>query len=83
MRPGTPDHLRVAHSQGRHSRCPELHCELGFALSDGGGETSGRVDTKVASFALAERLTGVRVTEKLLRHARYQVGLATEGPAEE
>ncbi|WP_308066925.1 DUF6461 domain-containing protein [Streptomyces solaniscabiei] len=37
----------------------------------------------MASFALAERLTGVRVTEKLLRHARYQVGLATEGPAEE
>ncbi|MET7275504.1 DUF6461 domain-containing protein [Streptomyces flaveolus] len=37
----------------------------------------------MASFALAERLTGVRVTEKLLRHARHQVGLVTEGPAEE
>ncbi|MEV6511438.1 DUF6461 domain-containing protein, partial [Streptomyces sp. NPDC051642] len=30
------------------------------------------VDTKAAAFALAERLTGVRVTEELLQGAEYQ-----------
>jgi hypothetical protein len=57
--------------------------EVGFALSDDEAETSERVDTKAAVFALAERLTGVRVTEELLRDAEYQLGLVPEEPAEE
>ncbi|MGV4986850.1 DUF6461 domain-containing protein [Streptomyces sp. NRAIS4] len=57
--------------------------EVGFELSDDEGETSGRVDTKAAAFALAERLTGVRVTEELLRDAEYQLGLVPEEPVEE
>ncbi|MFE9881518.1 DUF6461 domain-containing protein [Streptomyces sp. NPDC005784] len=57
--------------------------EVGFDLSDDEGEASGRVDTKAASLALAERLTGVRVTEELLRNAEYQLGQVPEEPAEE
>ena len=57
--------------------------EVGFALSDDEAETSERDDTKAAVFALAERLTGVRVTEELLRDAEYQLGLVPEEPAEE
>jgi benzoyl-CoA reductase/2-hydroxyglutaryl-CoA dehydratase subunit BcrC/BadD/HgdB len=57
--------------------------EVGFALSDDEGETSERVDTKAAVFALAERLTGVRVTEELLRDAEYQLGHVPEEPAED
>jgi hypothetical protein len=57
--------------------------EVGYALSDDEGEESERVDTKAAAFALAERLTGVRVTEKLLRDAEYQLGYVPEEPAEE
>ncbi|MCF3131192.1 DUF6461 domain-containing protein [Streptomyces olivochromogenes] len=57
--------------------------EVGFQLADDEGETSGRVDTKAAVFALAERLTGVRVTEELLRDAEYQLGHVPEEPAEE
>ncbi|AOR29965.1 hypothetical protein BFF78_01700 [Streptomyces fodineus] len=57
--------------------------EVGFELSDIEGETSERVDTKAAAFALAERLTGVRVTEELLRDAEYQLGHVPEEPAEE
>ncbi|MFF1746189.1 DUF6461 domain-containing protein [Streptomyces mirabilis] len=60
-----------------------MMCEVGFALSDDEGETSERVDTKAAGFALAERMTGVRVTEELLRGAEYQLGLVPEEPAEE
>jgi hypothetical protein len=37
----------------------------------------------LAVFALAERLTGVRVTEELLRDAEYQLGHVPEEPAEE
>jgi hypothetical protein len=57
--------------------------EVGFELSDDAVETSERVDTKAAVFALAERLTGVRVTEEVLRDAEYQLGLVPEEPAEE
>jgi hypothetical protein len=57
--------------------------EVGFELSDDEGETSERVDTKAAVFALAERLTGVRVTEELLRDTEYQLGHVLEEPAEE
>lgn len=57
--------------------------EVGYVLSDDEGETSERVDTKAAAFALAERLTGVRVTEELLQDAEYQLGFVPEEPAEE
>ncbi|MQY34000.1 hypothetical protein SRB17_19660 [Streptomyces sp. RB17] len=64
--------------------------EVGFAWSDDEGQTSDnegetgeRVDTKAAVFALAERLTGVRVTETLLQEAEYQLGHVPEEPAEE
>ncbi|MEU9924025.1 DUF6461 domain-containing protein [Streptomyces griseoluteus] len=40
------------------------------------------VDGKAAVLALAERLTGVRVTESLLQDATYQLGLVPEQPAE-
>ncbi|MCX4598815.1 DUF6461 domain-containing protein [Streptomyces sp. NBC_01549] len=48
----------MAHRQGRqHARCPQLgDADVGFELSDDEGETNGRVDTKAAVFALAERL---------------------------
>lgn len=59
--------------------------EVGYTLSDdedGTSETSERVDTKAAAFALAERLTGVRVTEELLQGAEYQLGYVPEEPPE-
>ncbi|MFD4523454.1 DUF6461 domain-containing protein [Streptomyces sp. NPDC058470] len=57
--------------------------EVGFDLSDDEGDTGAPVDTKAAVLALAERLTGVRVTEELLRDAEYQLGQVPEEPAEE
>ncbi|WP_093627009.1 DUF6461 domain-containing protein [Streptomyces sp. 3213.3] len=57
--------------------------DVGYALSDDDWQTGERVDTKAAAFALAERLTGVRVTEELLRDAEYQLGYVPEEPAEE
>ncbi|WP_331749543.1 DUF6461 domain-containing protein (plasmid) [Streptomyces sp. NBC_00984] len=57
--------------------------EVGFHLSDGEGDTGVPVDTKAAVLALAERLTGVRVTEELLQEAEYRLGLVPEEPAEE
>ncbi|MEW2496299.1 DUF6461 domain-containing protein [Streptomyces nodosus] len=57
--------------------------EVGFDLSDDEGGTSGPVDTKASAFALAERLTGVRVTEELLQRAEYQLGHVPEEPAED
>ena len=41
------------------------------------------VDGKAAVLALAERLTGIRVTESLLQDATYELGLVPEQPAEE
>ncbi|MET9016447.1 DUF6461 domain-containing protein [Streptomyces olivaceoviridis] len=41
------------------------------------------VDGKAAVLALAERLTGIRLTESLLQDARYELGLVPEQPAEE
>ena len=38
------------------------------------GDEYPDVDAKAAVFALTERLTGVRVTEKLLAKAEYQTG---------
>jgi hypothetical protein len=40
-------------------------------------------DQKAAALALAERLTGVSVTESMLQDATYQLGLVPEQPAEE
>ncbi|MET9887407.1 DUF6461 domain-containing protein [Streptomyces sp. NPDC006430] len=47
------------------------------------GDEDPDVDTKAAVFALAERLTGVRVTEELLAEAEYQTGEVPEDPVEE
>ncbi|MFJ9350987.1 DUF6461 domain-containing protein [Streptomyces sp. NPDC101237] len=57
--------------------------DVGFALSHDESELSERVDTKAAAFALAEHLTGVRVTEELLQGAEYQLGFVPEEPADE
>ncbi|WKD36444.1 DUF6461 domain-containing protein [Streptomyces xanthophaeus] len=47
------------------------------------GDEDPDVDTKAAVLALTERLTGVRVTEKLLAGAEYLTGEVPEEPAEE
>ncbi|MFE2537506.1 DUF6461 domain-containing protein [Streptomyces sp. NPDC059371] len=47
------------------------------------GDEHPAVDRKAAVLALAERLTGVRVTEGLLAEAEYQVGEVLEEPTEE
>jgi hypothetical protein len=66
----------------------ELVCllrEVGFPLTPEGehDESVPDVDRKAAVLALAERLTGIRVTESLLRDAVYELGLVPEQPAEE
>ncbi|MEU3726909.1 DUF6461 domain-containing protein [Streptomyces sp. NPDC031705] len=59
--------------------------EVGFPLTPEGehDESAPDVDRKAAVLALAERLTGVPVTESLLQDAAYQLGLVPEQPAEE
>ncbi|MDN3264369.1 DUF6461 domain-containing protein [Streptomyces sp. CSDS2] len=59
--------------------------EVGFPLTPGGehDDSAPIVDGKAAVLALAERLTGVRVTETLLHDATYELGLVPEQPAEE
>ncbi|WP_338671562.1 DUF6461 domain-containing protein [Streptomyces sp. SCSIO 30461] len=57
--------------------------EIGFDLSEDEDDTGPSTDTKAAVLALAERLTGVRVTEELLKDAVYQLGHVPEEPAEE
>ncbi|MEV7977238.1 DUF6461 domain-containing protein [Streptomyces sp. NPDC086519] len=59
--------------------------EVGFPLTPEGehDESAPDVDRKAAVLALAERLTGIRVTETLLRDATYELGLVPEQPAEE
>jgi uncharacterized protein DUF6461 len=55
--------------------------EVGFDLTGG-----GRADVygdKAAVLALSERLTGVRVTEALLREAEYRLGWVPEEAAED
>ncbi|MET8331949.1 DUF6461 domain-containing protein [Streptomyces sp. NPDC005181] len=47
------------------------------------GDEAPDVDRKAAVFALAERLTGVQVTEQLLTEAEYGMGEVPEEPAEE
>ncbi|MGX1267246.1 DUF6461 domain-containing protein [Streptomyces phaeoluteigriseus] len=73
----------------RHGNTPDelvpLLREVGFPVTSEGehDESAPDVDRKAAVFALAERLTGIRVTESLLQHARYELGLVPEQPAEE
>ncbi|MEV4453878.1 DUF6461 domain-containing protein [Streptomyces mirabilis] len=55
--------------------------EIGFDLTEDG--TGPSTDTKAAVLALAERLTGVRLTEELLKDAEYHFGHVPEEPAEE
>ncbi|MGW2035988.1 DUF6461 domain-containing protein [Streptomyces sp. NPDC001811] len=59
--------------------------EVGFPLTPEGehDENAPDVDGKAAVLALAERLTGIRVTEPLLQDATYELGLVPEQPAEE
>ncbi|MEU1199173.1 DUF6461 domain-containing protein [Streptomyces sp. NPDC005813] len=47
------------------------------------GDEAPDADRKAGVFALAERLTGVRVTEALLAEAGYRTGEVPEQPAEE
>ncbi|MFI6493823.1 DUF6461 domain-containing protein [Streptomyces sp. NPDC050564] len=47
------------------------------------GDPAPDIDRKAAVFALADRLTGVRVTEELLMEAAYLTGEVPEEPAEE
>lgn len=59
--------------------------EVGFPLTSEGehDENAPAVDGKAAVLALAERLTGIRVTESLLQDHTYELGLVPERPAEE
>ncbi|MFJ9118988.1 DUF6461 domain-containing protein [Streptomyces sp. NPDC102394] len=59
--------------------------EVGFPLTPEGRleESAPDVDRKAATLALAERLTGIRVTESLLQEATYALGLVPEQPGEE
>ncbi|MFJ3635435.1 DUF6461 domain-containing protein [Streptomyces sp. NPDC090112] len=59
--------------------------EVGLPLTPEGehDENAPDVDGKAAVLALAERLTGVHVTESLLLDATYTRGLVPEQPAEE
>ncbi|MEV8033309.1 DUF6461 domain-containing protein [Streptomyces sp. NPDC086182] len=57
-----------------------LMTEVGLNPS---GDEDPDVDRKAAVLALAERLTGVRVTEELLAEAEYQMGEVPEEDTEE
>ncbi len=59
--------------------------EVGFPLTVEGenDESAPDVDRKAAVLALAERLTGIRVTEAMLQDATYELGLVPEQPADE
>ncbi|MFJ2766550.1 DUF6461 domain-containing protein [Streptomyces sp. NPDC087300] len=59
--------------------------EVGFPLTPEGEHDASApdVDGKAAVLALAERLTGIRVTESFLQDATYELGLVPEQPAEE
>ncbi|MFB7367444.1 DUF6461 domain-containing protein, partial [Streptomyces hydrogenans] len=59
--------------------------EIGFDLTEDEDEdgTGPSTDTKAAVLALTERLTGVRLTEELLKNAHYHLGHVPEAPAAE
>lgn len=61
----------------------DLSAEMSEVGLDPAGDPAPDIDTKAAVFALAERLTGVRVTEELLAEAEYRMGEVQEEPAEE
>lgn len=70
----------------REGRTPDalnpLMREVGYALTEEEeGAAGALVDRKAAAFALAERLTGVRVTDELVRDAEYVLGLVPDEPA--
>ncbi|ELP62757.1 hypothetical protein STRTUCAR8_03150 [Streptomyces turgidiscabies Car8] len=68
----------------RDGRTPDelvpLLREVGFPLTPEGehDDSAPDVDRKAAVLALAERLTGIRVTESLLQDATYELGLVPE-----
>ncbi|MEV0740161.1 DUF6461 domain-containing protein [Streptomyces sp. NPDC050549] len=57
-----------------------LMCEVGLGLTD---DDASRVDLKAAVFALAERLTGVRLAVEPMALAEYRTAVVPEAPAEE
>ncbi|OII70139.1 MULTISPECIES: DUF6461 domain-containing protein [unclassified Streptomyces] len=57
--------------------------EIGFDLTEDEDDTGPGADTKAAVLALTERLTGVRLTEELLKNAEYHLGHVPEAPAAE
>ncbi|MEU6895899.1 DUF6461 domain-containing protein [Streptomyces sp. NPDC046557] len=61
----------------------ELNAMMGAVGLNSSGDTDPSVDTKAAVMALAERLTGVRVTAQLLAESEYQLGVVPEEPVEE
>lgn len=61
----------------------ELNALMGEVGLNPAGDTDPDVDTKAAVMALAERLTGVRVTAQLLTESEYQLGVVPEEPVEE
>ncbi|WP_416984602.1 DUF6461 domain-containing protein [Streptomyces sp. T028] len=61
----------------------DLNALIGEVGLNPHGDDAPDVDRKAAVFALTERLTGLRVTEELLRDAEYRLGEVPEGPAEE
>ncbi|MET9400943.1 DUF6461 domain-containing protein [Kitasatospora sp. NPDC002965] len=58
----------------------ELLRDLGL---DPDGDSDPALDSKAAVLALAERLTGVRMTEELLRDAEYLVAEVPQEPVDE
>lgn len=72
---------------GRYGSTPDdlvpVMREIGFDLTEDEDGSGPSTDTKAAVLALAERLTGVRLTEELLKDAEYHLGLVPEEPAEE
>ncbi|WP_020123927.1 DUF6461 domain-containing protein [Streptomyces canus] len=73
----------------RHGSTPDelipLLRDVGFPLTVEGehDDSAPDVDRKAAVLALAERLTGIRVTDSLLQDAAYELGLVPEEPAQE
>ncbi|MCG0283722.1 DUF6461 domain-containing protein [Streptomyces sp. PSAA01] len=71
----------------RHGSTPDdlvpVMREIGFDLTEDEDSTGPSSNTKAAVLALTERLTGVRLTEALLKDAEYHLGHVPEEPAEE
>lgn len=61
----------------------ELNAVMAEVGLNPAGDTAPDVDRKAAVFALAERLTGVQVTEDLLATAEYRMGDVPEEPVEQ